>query len=101
MSKESDDRLRREAELAQQAKEQGDTGCPGGGQGRRDATGATNVWPASGPEQPPGDARPQPMGTFGQPGRGPQGYQDSGDSEVIPLDRLSDGELGENAQKSE
>jgi hypothetical protein len=51
--------------------------------GRKDVTGTTNAYPASGP-LPEGDARLQPMGTWGQADRGPQGYQDSGRSEIIP-----------------
>jgi hypothetical protein len=29
------------------------------------------------------------MGTWGQADRGPEGYYDSGDSEIIPPDRLA------------
>jgi hypothetical protein len=57
-----------------------DPAASGQGKGRKDVTGKTNVYPASGPERPPsGRARIQPMGTFGG---GP--YEESGDSEIIP-----------------
>lgn len=65
-------------------KPESDRGLPGGGAGRKDETGLTNVYPASGPMVPPGDARLQPLGTWGQGDRGPEGYNDSGDSEIIP-----------------
>ncbi|HJT77404.1 MAG TPA: hypothetical protein VJ739_09410 [Gemmataceae bacterium] len=89
---EREDQLRKEAELARKAAKKGDTGLPGGGQGRKDETGITNVYPASGPAQPPGDAKLQPMGTWGQAGRGPEGYNDSGSSEIIPNERLTEDE---------
>lgn len=88
MDRQSEESIRKEAKLARQAAEQGDTGRPGDGRGRTDHAGLSNVYPASGP-LPPGDARLQPMGTFGQGDRGPAGYQDSGGSEVIPPDRLT------------
>ncbi len=66
------------------------------GAGRKDVTGTTNVYPASGP-LPPGDARLQPMGTWGQADRGPQGYQDSGQSEIIPPGRAA--EEGRESEK--
>jgi hypothetical protein len=63
-----------------------DSGLPGGGKGRRDETGITNVYPASGPVEPPsGNATLQPMGTWGQADRGPEGYYDSGDSELFTM----------------
>ncbi len=86
---EREDQLRKEADLAREAVRQGDSGQPGGGQGRKDQTGTTNVYPASGPARVPGDAKLQPMGTWGQAGRAPEGYNDSGSSEVIPNERLS------------
>jgi len=91
MAKESDKMRRKEAELARKAAKQGDTGRPGDGRGRgrRDVTGITNVYPASGPVKPPADAKAQPMGTFGQGDRGPQGFEDSGSSEIIPTQRLA------------
>ncbi len=66
-----------------------ESGTPGGGTGRKDETGKTNVYPMSGAELPPsGEARLQPMGTFGQADRGPEGYYDSGNSEIIPDERF-------------
>lgn len=90
MTQERNDRIRKEEELAREASAKGDRGVPGGGQGRRDETGTTNVYPASGPAQPPGDAKLQPMGTWGQADRGPAGYQDSGGSEIIPDSRFTE-----------
>jgi len=60
------------------------------GAGRKDVTGTTNVYPASGP-LPEGDARLQPMGTWGQADRGPEGSQDSGQSEIIPPGKRAPG----------
>ncbi len=94
MKRESEDMVRREEELAQQAAQQGDTGLPGSGRGRRDETGITNVYPASGPTTPQGDAKLQPMGTLGQGDRGPEGYQDSGGSEIISNERFTQGKSG-------
>ena len=59
------------------------------GAGRKDETGTTNVYPASGP-WPENDARLQPMGTWGQAERGPEGAQDSGQSEIIPPGRRAE-----------
>jgi hypothetical protein len=57
---------------------------------RIDVVGKTNVYPMSGPEMPPsGDARIQPMGTFGQADRGPEGYYDTGPSEIMPFERFN------------
>jgi hypothetical protein len=66
------------------------SGEPGsvGEQGHREAA-SGNVWPASGPF-PPGDAKVQPMGSFGQGERGAAGYEDSGSSEILPPERFSE-----------
>jgi hypothetical protein len=64
-----------------------DPGVPAGGKGRRDVTGMTNVYPASG-QMPSQDAPIQPMGSWGQGERGPAGYYDSGGSEIIPDERF-------------
>ncbi len=100
MNRESKDMARTEEELAKQDAEKGDKGLPGGGKGRKDETGITNVYPASGPVTPPGDAKLQPMGTFGQADRGPEGYQDSGGSEIIPDDRFTREESGKKPKPS-
>jgi len=86
---------------AQKQGSQGGCGCGAGqdpgrpecdsGAGRKDVTGTTNVFPASGP-MPEGDARLQPMGTWGQADRGPDGAQDSGQSEIIPPGRRAEDE---------
>src|SRR5262245_60283775 len=52
-----------------------DTGQPGGGQGRVDVTGIM-----------PKGIRVDPNLTEGHPG-----YEESGDSEIIPIDRLTEG----------
>jgi hypothetical protein len=80
-----------EEEQPQPATEQADPGLPGGGVGRRDVTPMTSVYPASGP-LPPGEAKVQPMGTFGQGDRGAEGYYDSGSSEIIPPQRFAEEE---------
>ncbi len=95
-----DEMIHKEEELARKAAEQGDRGLPGGGQGREDQTGLTNVFPASGPAVPSGDARLQPMGTWGQAGRGPEGYQDSGSSEIIPSENLIQEKSGKKKKRS-
>jgi hypothetical protein len=100
MTRESEGMARKEEELAKKAAEQGDKGVPGGGKGRKDETGLTNVYPASGPMTPPGDAKVQPMGTFGQADRGPEGYQDSGGSEIIPDERFTEEESGKKQKPS-
>ncbi len=96
MARESKDMIHKEEQLARQAAQQGDCGSPsaGSGRGRKDETGITGVYPAFGPAAPPGDAPLQPMGTFGQGDRGPQGYQDSGSSEIIPNERFTRKESG-------
>jgi hypothetical protein len=78
MKKESEEMLRKERELAERAAEQGDTGRPGGGKGRTD-----RPIPADLPE-----------GALDPVSEGSPGYRDSGDSEVIPPDRLT----GQNHQ---
>jgi hypothetical protein len=96
MARESEDMARKEEDLARQAAEQGDKGLPGGGRGRKDETGITGVYPASGQTLPAGDTKLQPMGTFGQGDRGAAGYEDSGGSEIIPNERFTE---DENASK--
>jgi CBS domain-containing protein len=58
-----------------------ESGNPGGGKGRRDETGKSGVYPASGP-WPEGDAPIQPMASFGQGGEGAAGYAEAGRSEI-------------------
>lgn len=57
-----------------------DTGQPGGGQGRVDVTGTM-----------PEGIRVDPNLTEGHPG-----YQESGDSEIIPAERFRGGEVAEH-----
>ncbi len=59
----------------QNAKRRRDSGKPGGGQGRTDVTGTM-----------PGNVRIDPNITENHPG-----YEESGDSEIIPNDRLAAG----------
>ena len=78
---------KRQQKKVSSRKRRNDAGTPesGSGRGRKDVTGITNVYPASGPVRPPsGNAKLQPLGTWGQADRGPEGYFDSGDSEIIP-----------------
>jgi len=58
-----------------------ESGKPGGGRGRVDEVGHSGVYPASGPE-PEGNAALRIPGEWGQGGRGVEGYQDHGDSEL-------------------
>jgi len=58
-----------------------ESGMPGGGRGRIDEVGHSGVYPASGPE-PEGNAALRIPGEWGQGGRGVEGYQDHGDSEL-------------------
>ncbi len=88
MTRKSNKTTRKEEESARKAAEQGDKGQPGGGRGRKDETGVGPVYPASGPDMPTEDAPLQPMATFGQADRGPQGSRDSGHSEIIPDERF-------------
>lgn len=56
---------------AEQSK--GESGRPGGGQGRRGAVGHTGVYPASGTERPPGGAEIRMQAAWGQGSAGPSG----------------------------
>ncbi len=67
--------VRRTVEALLKGRKLTDTGQPGGGQGRVDITGIV-----------PGDIRVDPEITEGHPG-----YQESGDSEIIPAERLAKG----------
>ncbi len=75
-----------EEKLSRSQEEKRESGVPGGGQGRRDEVGETNVYPMSGSEMPEGDEIIRTPGELGQRGRGLEGYQDHGESEanVIP-----------------
>jgi hypothetical protein len=59
-----------------------ESGEPGGGQGRRDEVGGSGVYPASA-ENIPGDAVIRTPQQWGQGGRGAEGYEDSGGSELV------------------
>ena len=59
-----------------------ESGMPGGGQGRRDETGRSGVYPASSAEGAPADAPIRTEAEWGQGERGAGGYEDSGSSEL-------------------
>jgi putative phosphoribosyl transferase len=59
-----------------------ESGLPGGGAGRKDETGGSGVYPASGP-YPAGDAEVREQASWGQGVRGAAGYEDHGSSGLI------------------
>src|SRR5262249_24604361 len=65
-----------------------EAGLPGGGKGRTDRPGRTGVYPLSQMDEASGDAPIREPAAWGQGERGPEGYYDSGSSEVftIPVD---------------
>jgi len=65
-----------------QEKDKRESGLPGGGAGRTDEVGNTGVYPMSGPH-PAGDAPVIGLGGWGQGRRGPAGYEDHGESEIV------------------
>jgi CBS domain-containing protein len=69
------------AQTKSKAKQDRESGRPGGGAGRRDEVGSSGVYPASGPH-PPGDAPVVWPATWGQGKRGAAGYEDHGESEL-------------------
>lgn len=73
---------RPQAEHKQQSPESGN---PGGGRGRRDETGPSGVYPASGPRPPHGDAVIRTQAEWGRGERGAAGYEDHGQSELITM----------------
>ena len=64
-----------------------ESGMPGGGQGRKDEVGKTGVYPVSEMEGASKDAVVHDQASFGQGERGAAGYEDSGGSELIYLDK--------------
>lgn len=61
-----------------------ESGMPGGGAGRRDYVGGSGVWPASaGIDRVPRGAEIRTPAAWGQGERGPEGYYDSGTSELF------------------
>ena len=58
-----------------------ESGMPGGGQGRKDETGTSGVYPVSAMAGAKGDARVQAEASWGQGERGAAGYADAGGSE--------------------
>src|SRR5262245_11311587 len=59
-----------------------ESGLPGGGAGRKDDVGHSGVYPMSGPH-PPGEAPIAEQAGWGQGTRGPAGFEDHGESEII------------------
>lgn len=78
------------------------TGTPQAGPDkvRIDVTGITNVYTVSGKRRPSGDATLQPLGTWGQADRGPQGYYDTGPSEIIPQERFTKRETASTPKRA-
>jgi hypothetical protein len=66
--------------------ERRECGLPGGGQGRRDETGHSGVYPVSSMGGASGEARVEGEQSWGQGARGAAGYEDSGDSEIMVSD---------------
>ncbi len=64
------------------------SGMPGDGKGRRDEVGKSGVYPASGPLPDDPNATYQGEASWGQGERGSAGYEDSGTSEIHPVDPL-------------
>ena len=79
----------REPREQRERREQRESGEPGGGTGRRDEVGPTGVYPMSGgiPEGKHPEIRTP--AAWGQGERGPDGYNDSGGSELV----MHNGEL--------
>ena len=75
-----------------------ESGLPGGGRGRKDFVGHTNVYPVSAAEGASPDAQIHAEMSWGQGTRGAAGYDDHGDSEITNLERLQK-ELSETAEK--
>jgi hypothetical protein len=71
------DKESRDSELPDERRESGD---PGGGQGRRDETGRSGVYPVSSGEFPEGEAPLRTEEEWGQGERGARGYLDHGSS---------------------
>lgn len=69
-----------------------------GGKGRKEEAKGSGVYPASGP-LPPGDAVVRSQAEWGQGTRGAEGYEDHGDSEVIPLPPESEAQGEQEAEK--
>lgn len=65
-----------------------ESGMPGGGKGRRDATGRSGVYPASATERPGRDAPVRTENAWGQGERGAAGYEDSGTSEMASSEEI-------------
>jgi hypothetical protein len=63
-----------------------ESGEPGGGAGRRDEVGPTGVYPMSGGIPPGKHPEIRTPAAWGQGERGAEGYNDSGESEIIVRD---------------
>lgn len=71
----------RERERDKPEEERHESGRPSNGKGRRDETGRSGVYPASGP-LPPGNPPIRTQAEWGQGERGAAGYEDHGESEL-------------------
>jgi hypothetical protein len=83
-----DEQNRQGWQLSQEQVERNERGLPGGGVGRTDTPGRTGIYPISADEGASDDAPVEGEEAFGQGARGAAGYQDSGDSGIIPPDEL-------------
>lgn len=63
-----------------------DSGMPGGGQGRKDETEKSGVYPVSSMEGADGAAQIRNEASWGQGERGAAGYADAGSSEPTPVE---------------
>lgn len=75
---------RQDEDQQQQSEQANESGMPGGGVGRREEPGPTGVYPMSDAGGASGDAPLQGETSWGQGERGAEGYNDSGDSGVLP-----------------
>jgi hypothetical protein len=74
------------AQTSPEAAERREIGEPGGGAGRRDDVGRSGIYPVSGDERP-SEAQPfRQLGDWSTHGNYPEGYEESGGSELIYRD---------------
>lgn len=76
------------AQTSPEAAARREIGEPGGGAGRRDDVGRSGVYPVSGDERPPGQQPLRPLGDWSTAGNYPEGYEESGGSELIYRDGI-------------
>ena len=74
------------AETSREAAERKEIGEPGGGAGRRDDVGRSGIYPVSGDERPQTEQPLRGLGDWSTHGNYPEGYEESGGSELIYRD---------------